>query len=283
MTDVIFDGNSLYARSWFSCYKEGSETVPEITLKRATVSVLNIINVDNLGEMASRLLFCWDLGSKTEKNHPDKPTEYHPTMDRFKEMLTDLLGVAHSQIRGHEADDLVATAAFKSNARAVVVVSGDKDLRQLQGGNVAYHCLNTGSIISKRMIVEKMGIKRPNQIAIALAIMGDRGDNIPGIRGWGSKRVKKLFQKVTDDMGFSDALTVIDAQIPEHLKPDFYSSLDATLLKTDIEGVPEPAPIRWLAPEKVEDLGLPGLLSSYHPVFTQYNLDDVIDSITALG
>lgn len=281
MTDVIFDGNSLYARAWFSCFRPGAEAIPEITLKRATSSVLNIINVDNLGEVASRLLFCWDLGRKTNKKHAEKPVDYHETMDRFKEVLTALLGAAHAQIQGHEADDLVATAAFKSDARRVIVVSGDKDLRQLQGGNILYHCLNTGTIISKRVIVEKMGVKRPSQIAIALAISGDSGDNIPGIRGWGPKRVKRIFQKVTEDMNFEQALAVVDAQIPEPLKNDFYTALDATLLKTDIEGVSEPAPIQWLAPEKVEDLGLPGLLSTYQPVYTQYNLDAVIDSVTA--
>lgn len=281
MTDVLFDGNSLYARSWFSCYKPGAEQVSEITLKRALCSVLNIINVDNLGEKASRLLFCWDLGRKTDKKHAEKPTEYHPTMEKFRVLLRDVLGAPHSQIKGYEADDLVATAAFKSNARNIVVVSGDKDLRQLHGGNISYYCLNEGSLISKRMIVDKMGVKRPIQIAIALAIMGDRGDGIQGIRGWGPKRVRRMFQNVTDGMGFEESLEVIDSQIPDALKPDFWSSLDSTLLHTSVEGVTEPQSIQWADLRSVEDLGMPGLLSTYQTVYTQYNLDAIIDDITA--
>jgi 5'-3' exonuclease len=280
-TDFLFDGNSLFARAWFSCYKPGVEMVREITLKRAIVSVLNILDVDNFNGKATRLLFCWDMGRKTNKRHAEKPTDYHPTMEELKKLLTALLGVAHSQILGQEADDLVATAAFKSTARNVIVISGDKDLRQLHGGNIQYYCLNAGSLISKRAIVEKMHVKRPSQIAIALAIVGDRSDNIPGIRGWGERKVNRMFQSVTETMSFEEALDTIDAQIPASLKNDFYTSLELTLLHTSVEGVAEPTPIRWMNPENIEDLGLPGLRSIYQKVYTQYNLDEIIDSVTA--
>ena len=90
-----------------------------------------------------------------------------------------------------------------------------------------------------------------------------------------------MFQKVTEDMSFEQTLNVIDAQIPSEHKGTFYSALESTLLDTTIEGVTEPAVIQWMEPKNVEDLGLPGLLPAYQMVYTQYNLDAIIDDVTA--
>jgi DNA polymerase-1 len=157
----------------------------------------------------------------------------------------------------YEADDVIATAAFNlHNSRWVYVVSGDKDLQQLQGGNVVYYCLNNKSVLPRRVITSKWGVKRPSQVAIALAILGESVDKVPGIKGWGPKKVEKLFAAVTEDMGFDDALSVIERQIPDELLPVFYESLNLTMLNRQVPDVPEPNPIKTTTMEKLEEGGL---------------------------
>ena len=94
-------------------------------------------------------------------------------------------------------------------------------------------------------ILQRWKIKRPIQLAIALAIQGDSSDNISGIKGWGPKKVEKLFESVTPDMEFEAALSAIVSQIPENKQEEFFESLDLTLLDCDIPGVPSPVEPKW--------------------------------------
>lgn len=218
----------------------------------------------------SRTLFGWDGRAKTNKQRDPKPKEYLDTRYRFQEVLMPLFNTVHGYHADYEADDIVATAAFNSKARHIFVVSGDKDLMQLQGGNVSYYDLNTKAILPARTICRKFSVKRPSQIALAMAIIGDSTDNISGIPKWGPKKVARLFEKVTEDMSFSEALDVLKNEIPDNLLPCFLDCLDKTLLYTDIEGVPEPSPVLFCDVDELRSLKVYGIVNSYERVAMQY-------------
>lgn len=236
-------------------------------------TVLSILEVtpNRIGVPFDRTLFCWDGKNKKDKQRSPKPQEYYTTLESCREALTLLLDTAHAQPDTFEGDDAVATAVFRDTGD-VYVVSGDKDLTQLVGRNVRYYCLNNKSVLSEPFITEKWHIKQPNQVSIALAVIGDSVDRIPGIRGWGPKKVKSLFEKVTPDMDYAAALAAVEAQIPEDKLQSFYESLEAVLLNPGVPDVPEPRQLVFAEPEVVAALELPAVMAAYERTVRSYAL-----------
>src|SRR5208337_2071907 len=175
MNDLIIDGNSLFARCWFAVKGD-----PQATLRVCVTSMLQLLDQDDgrIGVRVSRTMFGWDGHAKTDKKRGPKSRDYIDTRYRFQEALLPLFNTVHGYHAEFEADDVVATAAFNSKASQVFVISGDKDLMQLQGGNVSYYDLNTKQILTARKICLKFSVKQPSQVPLALAITGDAGDNI---------------------------------------------------------------------------------------------------------
>lgn len=284
MTDLLIDGNSLFARAWFATMAK-QENTPTDAIRAGLTTIFSLLNVNNdkLGERIDRILIGWDGINKRDKGRDPKPAEYHQTRELLIEYLTLLLKPTHAQVKAQEADDVVATAVAQSDADTVYVVSGDKDLQQLAGGNVLYYCLNTKALLSTRSICDKWNVKHPNQVAIALAILGDKVDSINGIRGWGPAKVKKLFQAVTPKMTLEEALRSIESQIAEAIPghgvlDSFYGDLDLTLLRYDLAGVPAASPVEVAEPEVVEELNLPQFMEFYRPVYRLYHERDRVDA-----
>lgn len=276
MTNVaIFDANSLFSRAFWASQSDKNferETSLEIGLS-FTLSILDP-DSQKIGRVFDKVLFCWDTAQKKDKQRTPKPPEYDGELSRFRKVLFDLIGGAHSAVPGCEADDQVATAAYREpTSNRVVVISGDKDLHQLCSGNIGYFCLNKKEMLLSEDIVLRWGVKRASQVAIALAIIGDKGDNVTGVKGWGPKRVVALFERVETGMNFEQALKVIGDQIPSEKIPEFLESLDLTLLDGGIEGVPEPLPLRFAAPSIVRSYGVKKIVGQISRIRAQYSGD----------
>ena len=276
MTDLIVDGNSLYARAWYATAKDFIDA--NDVLRSALQTVFSLINpeVDRIGEQIDRTLFCWDGDHGRDKGErQEKPREYDEVREIFKDVLTALIGAAHARPEHHEADDAVATAIYNSKARLIYVVSGDKDLTQLMTDRVRYYDLNQQMVLSRNAVLQKFHVKHPNQVSIALAILGDRTDNIKGIRGWGPAKVKKLFERIDEDMTYEDVVIRIEEQIPPNLHEDFYASLDRTLLDHAIPGLPGAAPIKLASYDEMREIGISGLGESYARLYKGYTGENV--------
>lgn len=268
MNDLIVDGNSLYARCWYAVNGE-----PRAVLRTCVVAVLQLLDQredGRLGVPITRTMFAWDGKAKTDKHRKEKPPGYIDTRYKFQEILLTLFNTVHGYHPDYEADDVVATAAFNSKARNVYVVSGDKDLMQLQGGNVSYYCLNSKHIVPARTICQKFSVKRPSQVALAMAITGDSGDGIAGVPRWGPKKVQKIFEWVTEQMTFQEALHVVTREIPKDLLPFFLESLDKTLLHTEVPDIPDPMALEFCSSAELQALKLDGVYPHFERVARQY-------------
>ena len=264
-TDLIVDACSLYARAYYATKGNVDETV----IASMNMAMM-IFNPDRIGECIDRSLFCWDGGQKRDKGRAARPSDYETTKDDVGAGVEFLFSTTNIRIEGYEADDLIATAALGSTADHVIIASADKDLHQLNSDRISVFDINSKGMVSRREILAKWHVKRPSQVAIALAIQGDSADKISGIKGWGPKKVEKLFKLVTPEMEFDTALQTIINQIPtEHLK-DFEATLEITLLDPHVPGVPAPSPIVMPEPAKLEQVGLMRLLSYYLPLYRQY-------------
>ncbi len=243
----IFDANSLYARCYFAA-AAGDPTAtptPERVVTVATNLVLSLLSPtsDRLPQTVTHACFCWDTAAKRDKNRSPKPAAYVDGLQLFKRLVEHGMGFSMA-IPNTEADDAVATVVTNCEKSGqferVFVISGDKDLMQLANDNVGYFCLGSKYVLTQASILERWKVKKPDQIALALAILGDPGDGIPGVKGWGIKKVKKLFEDVPDDADIMTAYEIITGQMPPNVRTVFDDCLDLTLLDRQIPGLPMP-------------------------------------------
>jgi DNA polymerase-1 len=108
------------------------------------------------------------------------------------------LNVAQVEIKGYEADDLIATIIHnnrKNDDVQIFVATADKDILQLVEDGIVFVWNDSKSIMyDANMVEKKYGIK-PRQLTDLFALMGDAVDNIPGISGIGEKTAVKLIKK----------------------------------------------------------------------------------------
>lgn len=275
MIDALFDGSSIFARAWYAICKTGSEpteTEAAEALQATLLSVTTLLNSNNerLGQRVDRTLFAWDL-NVPDKGRAPKPGRFYSTRETVKECLTQFFGTVHASREKTEADDIVATVANQSTAGRVYIVSGDKDLLQLQGGHIRYYCLNTKAVLSTPFICEKWGIKHPNQVPIALAVIGDPVDGFGGIPKWGKVKARKLFNRVSETMDFQEALEVIEEQIPADLLGIFHECLQKTILDRELPGLPAPSPLCFAPLNEAAATGLPKFNSAYSDLVYVYS------------
>lgn len=105
------------------------------------------------------------------------------------------LGMAVFVDQRYEADDLIGTLAQQATRQgmAVVVVSNDKDLMQLVTPQVTFYDFARERRYDPDGVAAQMGV-RPEQIPDFLGLQGDAVDNIPGVKGIGTKSAIALLQ-----------------------------------------------------------------------------------------
>jgi len=95
---------------------------------------------------------------------------------------------------GYEADDMIASYAVQVPGE-VIIVSSDTDFLQLLNQRITmfrYHGKKS-IIFDEAVVKEKYGI-HPSQFLEYKALIGDKTDNIDGIRGIGKKNAIKVIQ-----------------------------------------------------------------------------------------
>ena len=107
--------------------------------------------------------------------------------------MIDLMEIKRLKMDGYEADDLIATVVVKYQEHfdEVLIASGDKDLMQLVNQKVKVLDTQRDVIYNEEKVFEKFGVKT-SQIQDYLSILGDKSDNVPGVKGIGAKGAAKL-------------------------------------------------------------------------------------------
>ena len=104
---------------------------------------------------------------------------------------------------GVEADDVISyiksMPVFQDYQK--VIISSDKDFIQLLDEKTILMRPTQGEILNRNRIVEDYSI-HPNNFAIARSMVGDKSDNIEGIRGVGLKTVAKCFPFLSESKDY---------------------------------------------------------------------------------
>jgi DNA polymerase-1 len=128
------------------------------------------------------------------------PDDLHEQVPLVEELLA-ALGIPGLRKDGYEADDIIATLAFlcKKEGRPCYIISSDKDLLQLVGDGV-YQLRVSKDAGRNYEEIDEAGVRDiwgvpPDRILDLLALMGDKADNIPGVKGIGEKTAAKLINR----------------------------------------------------------------------------------------
>ncbi|WKC75344.1 DNA polymerase I [Borreliella yangtzensis] len=148
------------------------------------------------------------------------------------------------EIEGYEADDILASFAKKAekNNYLTYIISPDKDLLQTMSKHIKILKIENNSFIemNNEYVIKKFGINS-FQIKDYLAIVGDRSDNIPGIKGIGPKGAINLLREFKTLKEIYSNLELINKKHQEILireKENAFLSYDLVSLEENLQ-IPE--------------------------------------------
>lgn len=202
---VLVDGHSLAYRAFHALPPDLQTSKGELT--NAVFGFASMLLSVLLDERPDYAIVTFDKGPSFRvreyadyKAHREKmPEEMRGQMQRVRDFVT-ALGIPLVELEDYEADDLLGTLSRQAAEAAisVVIVTGDRDALQLVDDRVTV--LTSGRRFSDTLhfdppaVREKYGLA-PTQLVDLKALIGDKSDNIPGVRGVGEKGATSLLQE----------------------------------------------------------------------------------------
>ena len=199
----LIDGNAFCYRAYYAIKDlKNSKGLPT----NAIYGFIMILRKLITSEQPDYLAIAFDLKGPTFRHEKFKEYKIHrkPMPDdlvsqlpRIKEIV-NAYGIPIFEKQGYEGDDILATVAKKTAGKEieVYIVTGDKDALQLVGPDIkVYSTHKEGLVYDDAAVREKFSGLGPESIVDLMALAGDASDNIPGVRGIGSKTAIELIKE----------------------------------------------------------------------------------------
>ena len=139
-----------------------------------------------------------DMYDQYKANRPPLPEDLRPQFPLTRD-ATRAFNVACIEMKGYEADDIMATLAMQAQAAGggCTIISSDKDLMQLIGPGIDMFDPMKNKSIGPDEVFEKFGVD-PARVVDVQSLAGDGVDNVPGAPGIGLKTAALLIQEYGD-------------------------------------------------------------------------------------
>jgi len=146
----------------------------------------------------ARKTFRSDIYPEYKAHRPPPPDDLVPQFGLIRDAVK-AFNLPSIEMRGYEADDLIATYArmAKEAGWDVTIVSSDKDLMQLVNDQVRMFDPMKSRMIGSDQVQEKFGVG-PERVIDVQALAGDSSDNVPGVPGIGIKTAAELINTYGD-------------------------------------------------------------------------------------
>lgn len=194
----IIDGSSFLYRAYYAIKplqtSKGISVQAVYGFCRMIKKLIKDFNIEHL-------VVVWDSKGKNirheifpeyKANRQSAPNDLFEQKDLIIQFLHDLKIQQVAQT-GIEADDLIYALAkkFDGISSDIVIVSGDKDLGQIVNQNIRLFDPFKNTFINQQELEEKYGFPL-HKLPFYFAILGDSSDNIPGVKGIGTKGATDL-------------------------------------------------------------------------------------------
>jgi len=197
----LIDGSSYIHRAYHAIRSlSNSRGIPTNATFGFTKMLLKVIKDKKPAFMAVVFdsrgpTFRHDIYPEYKANRPPMPDDLAAQIPYIKKIV-EFLNIPSLEKMGYEADDIIGTLARRlgGEGRKVVMITGDKDFRQLVTGDTIIWDTMKDRIIDGEAIEKTYGIK-PAAFIDVMALSGDTSDNIPGVPGIGEKTALDLIRE----------------------------------------------------------------------------------------
>lgn len=251
----LLDGMALTYRAYFSMIR-----TPLINSKGMNTSAIfgfvNSLNKILQDEKPDYIGVAFDTEEPTFRHKMYKeykgtrqamPDDLVPQISKIKEVIS-AYNIPMIEMHGYEADDIIGTLVKIAEKEGIwsFMVTPDKDFMQLVNKNIRIYKPSRSAQGSKVTEVEVIGIEEvkerfgvgPENIIDILALMGDKVDNVPGVKGVGEKTAAALIQEFGSLEGlYKNIEKVTKPKLKENLiehKEDAFLSKELTTIETNI-------------------------------------------------
>jgi len=242
---VLIDGHALAYRAFHALPEDMKTAQGELTnaVYGFTSMLLSVLR----DEKPTHIVVTFDKGRTFRHDvYPDykahrakMPEEMRSQMERIRQVV-ETLGIPVFEQEGYEADDLLGTLARQAGEQGVdtLIVTGDMDLLQLVDEHT--RVLTSRWRFSDTVIYDVEGVQRryglaPTQLVDFKALVGDKSDNIPGVRGVGEKTAARLLQQYGSLGGIYEHVDEVQARFRNKLEAErdmaFLSRRLATIVR----------------------------------------------------
>ena len=206
-TVLIIDGHSMAFRAFYALPPDNFVTATG-QHTNAVYGFVSMLTRLLETEQPTHIAVAFDVSrhSFRTEEYPEYKGTRDATPEEFKgqvELIREVLhamGIVSLSREGFEADDILATLAYRAGheGSTVLVVSGDRDSFQTVTDNVTVLYPGTGPGDLRRMtpqaVEDKYGVP-PHRYPEIAAIVGETSDNLPGVPGVGPKTAAQWINK----------------------------------------------------------------------------------------
>lgn len=201
---IVIDGNSLINRAYYAMNKNPMVTKYGIYTE-AVYGFINMLEKLKKEYDPQYLVVTFDVKAPTfrhkeyDKYKSDRkgmPLELVMQLPILKEVL-DAMNIMYIEMEGFEADDLIGTISRQAEEKQIntLIVTGDRDALQLATDKTEVLFTKKGvskfDLYNEKTFIDEYGFT-PTQFIDCKGLMGDKSDNIPGVKGIGVKTATKL-------------------------------------------------------------------------------------------
>jgi len=195
--NLIIDGPYMAHRALCSPYSTMTTTGFNSTLIHGFLrSLLAMYKKFSPG----KIYITWESHGTPSWRRSLLPT-YKPSApnDTYISQLTDLktilsrLNITQYYSPKNEADDVIASL-LADKPVSTLIFTTDKDIHQLISDKKRHHILTNNKLMRENDVFSKFGVC-PLQIPDYLALVGDKTDNIKGVRNIGEVKAARLLSK----------------------------------------------------------------------------------------
>jgi DNA polymerase I len=200
----LIDGSGYLFRAYHALpplnRPDGTPVNAVLGFSRMLTQLLDDPEVDHVAVIldAGRKTFRNEIYEQYKAHRPEPPEDLIPQFPLIRE-AAKAFGLACCELKGFEADDLIATYAriAVEEGATCTIVSSDKDLMQLVRPGVDMLDPIKHRKIGKAEVIERFGVP-PDKVVDVQALAGDSTDNVPGAPGIGVKTAAQLITEYGD-------------------------------------------------------------------------------------
>jgi DNA polymerase I len=249
----LLDGSSYVHRAYHAIRNlSNSRGLPTNAVFGFSRMILKLLEEKNPSYLAVVLdakgpTFRHEIYKDYKATRPPMPEDLQVQIPFIRKIVA-AMNVKLIEKEGYEADDVIATLARlgQEHGHGVVVISGDKDFRQILSPTVSLWDTMKDSLLDYHAFVEKYGVK-PEQMIDVMGLSGDLSDNIPGVKGIGEKTALNLVKQFGS---LDEVLRRVDEVKTDRLKRILKEDRDKALLSKELVRIDRFVPVE----ESVEDL-----------------------------